>query len=162
MGAPRRRTTWARNSGTATFAAAGYHTFDLLSAYTALGGPVAGITVARTRLLVSVATNPAAGDSLGIGVLRGQNTDVGLSIAGAPNVITDTFEDWAFWSVYFGGAAAQTGVSYFEHGTGAMIEIDVRAKRKMPELQQSWNLVIQSTNGTDIVNWSSSTLLMLP
>jgi len=157
----RRRTTWARGSGGAVFAAPGYQTFNLLNDYVAAGGPSAGVTVARTHLYLSFASAPAPGDVFGVGIIRGQNTDVGLNVVGAPRPITDEFEDWAYWEVPIASlieVGSLTGAYY----PWNIFRLDLKAMRKIPELQMSFNLVLQSTTGTDIVNWSASTLLMLP
>jgi len=161
MGASsRRRTTWARGSGAQSFAAAGYSTFDLLNDYVAAGGTTAGVTVVRTHLYLSFAVAPTVGTPFGVGIVRGQNTDVGLSVVGAPRPITDEFEDWAFWEVPIASdAGTGVGPAYYPWNIRML---DLKSQRKIPELQMSYNLVLQSTSGTDIVNWSASTLLKLP
>jgi len=161
MGASnRRRTTWARGSGSFVFSAPGFQTANLLNDYVSAGGTTAGVTVARTHLFLSFAVLPSIGDALGVGLIRGQNTDVGSNIAGAPRPIDDEFEDWAYWETPIAAASGDgVGPAYYPWN---ILKLDLRSKRKIPELQMSYNLVIQSTNGADIVNWSASTLLMLP
>lgn len=167
LGSTRRRTTWAREIGSATLSTDGaYSTFDLLNTFKTAGGNTQGITIARTHLVIAIQSVPAANDALAYGVIRGQNTDVGLSIAGAPSPNGDLFEDWAFWE-YLPMAAQPDGGGYCAAPTGPndSWRVDIRAKRKLPELQMSWNFVIErvAAVSTDlVVNFSASTLLMLP
>jgi len=157
-GSARRRTTWARASGSFTPSAPGYETFDLLADYGTAGGSLAGATVVRTHLLLVDAAGGNPGDVLGVGVIRGQNTDVGLNIAGAPRPIEDEFEDWAYWNSFYRSVQNV----YWEHGTGTVFMLDLKSQRKIPELQMDYNLVLESTAGTDLIDWTASTLLKLP
>lgn len=157
----RRRTTWATHQSTEAFAAANdLHTINLLDTYLAAGGTIAGITVARTVIHLAVtAGTQTAGDRLNIGLLRGQNTDVGTNIAGAPTPSTDFFEDWA-WLEQYDNSVSGGGPLYGKWGSN-VITIDVHAKRKLPELQMTWNLAMHSSV---IVTWQlfARTLILLP
>jgi len=159
---PRRHTTWARSSGTLSVANnAAWDTVDLLQAFRTAGGQQQGVTVARIRLRLAVITAVAANDSFALGVIRGQLSDVGATIAGAPNPGADPYEDWLFHSVYFASVAP---AQYFESGANVMA-YDIKSMRKLEELDQRLNIVL----GTAAVGsfplqmgYSTSVLLMLP
>ena len=160
-GANRRRTTWARQIGTLSNAsAATWATADLLAAFKTGGGTTFGCTVARIHLRLSVITAVVASDNFTVGVIKGQDTDVGTTIAGAPQPLTHPYEDWLYWSAF----AAGTGATIFPGG-GNTYEIDIRAKRKLEELNENLNIVgVTSNAGTfpQQVDYSASVLLMLP
>ena len=157
----RRRTTWATHQSTEVFAAANdKHTIDLLDTYKTAGGTVAGITVARTLIHLAItAGTQTAGDRLNLGVIRGQDSDVGVNIAGAPDASSKFFEDWA-WLEQYDNSVSGGGPLYGKWGSN-VLSIDVRAKRKLPELQMSWNLVMHSSV---IATWQlfTRTLILLP
>jgi len=99
-------------------AAGDYSTVDLLGSFKANGGVTQGITIARTRMVISVASAAAndPGDQFAIGIIRGQQKDVGVNVTGAPEPILDLYEDWAFWDQptcdtnghYYPGAATSS------------------------------------------------------
>lgn len=159
--AARRRTTWATHQSTEAFAAANdLHTINLLDSYLTAGGSIAGITVARTLIHLAVtAGTQTAGDRLNVGLIRGQNTDVGTNIAGAPSPSANFFEDWA-WLEQYDNSVSGGGPLYGKWGSN-VITIDVHAKRKLPELQMTWNLALHSSV---IVTWQlfARTLILLP
>jgi len=140
----RRPTTWARVQQTHTFAAANtYLTFDMLGNFKADGGTQQGVTVLRTHLRMQWTTVVAAGDNYAWGLIRGQNTDVGTSIAGAPVPDLDPYEDWLMWEHLYASYFDANGV-YSPSGATNVLSYDIRAKRKLPELQMSYNLVQKS------------------
>jgi hypothetical protein len=147
--------------------AATWDTIDLLAAFKAAGGVQQGVTVARIHLRIACITAVNPNDEFGIGIMRGQNTDVGASVVGAPNPVADPYEDWLFWSVFFAStpaAGAGAGPQYFAGGANN-VTFDIRAKRKLPELQESLNLVTvqpQAVTYPVQFGYSSSVLLMLP
>jgi hypothetical protein len=163
--AVRRRTTWARSIGTLSNAAAGtYDTVDLLGQFKTAGGTTFGCTVARIHLRLSQVSVPTIGDELGIGIIKGQDTDVGVTIAGAPQPVTHPYEDWLWWSVFFACDQPGAGSHMFPGGSGCY-EVDVRAKRKLEDLDECLNLVsVNPVAGTFPAqfDYSASVLLMLP
>jgi len=159
--APRRRTTWATHQSSEAFAAANdKHTINLLDSYQTAGGTIAGITVARTLIHLAITSGTqTAGDRLNVGLIRGQDSDVGTNITGAPDASAKFFEDWA-WLEQYDNSISSGGPLYGKWGSN-VISIDVRAKRKLPELQMSWNLVLHSSV---IATWQlfARTLILLP
>jgi hypothetical protein len=161
-GTARRRTTWATHQSTEAFAAANdLHTINLLDQYLTAGGSIAGITVARTvvHLAYTTATGPASGDRLTVGLIRGQNTDVGTNVVGAPSPSANLFEDWA-WLEQYDASTSAGGPLYGKWGSN-VISLDIRSKRKLPELQMTWNLALKSSV---IASWQlfARTLIYLP
>ena len=156
-----RRTTWARFTSTISTAAAGtYTTNDLLSNFKLDGGNQQGVTVARIHLRLSVASTVTKNDAVAWGIIRGQNTDVGVNIAGAPQPIADPYEDWLMWEQPQADAGA-----FFWPGGGNVYHYDIRAKRKLMQLQESLNLVWMVQNAgvfPQTMQMSGSVLLMLP
>jgi hypothetical protein len=158
--APRRKTTWATHQSREVFAAANdLHTINLLDQYQAAGGSLAGITAGRTLLRVSVTTLPANGDVFDLGVIRGQDSDVGTNIVGAPSPSAKLYEDWA-WLVRYTASASGGGPLYFDHGANNE-QLDIRARRRLPELQMSWNLAIHVGQGMTMDIYAR-TLVLLP
>jgi len=164
-GADRRRTTWARQVGTLSNAsAATYDTVDLLSAFKTAGGTTFGCTVARIHLRFSVITVVAPSDNWTVGVIKGQDTDVGATIAGAPQPITHPYEDWLYWSAFFACDQPGAGSAFFDGGNN-VYTVDIKAKRKLEDLDENLNLVsATSLSGAfpQQVDYSASVLLMLP
>jgi hypothetical protein len=164
-GSDRRRTTWARTTGFVSNAsAATWDTVDLLANFKSGGGTTFGCTVARIHLRLATTSVVVAGDELAVGVIKGQDTDVGTSVVGSPNPITHPYEDWLFWSAYFGCSSAGAGSSLFDGGNN-VTTIDIKAKRKLEDLNENLNLVILApVSGTypNVVDYSASILLMLP
>jgi hypothetical protein len=161
-GTNRRRTTWARQVGTLSNAsAATYVTSDLLAAFKTAGGTTFGCTVARIHLRLSYETTVAAGDNFALGVIKGQDTDVGATIAGAPQPLTHPYEDWLYWSNF---VASSPGNFYFPGGANT-IDIDIKAKRRLEDLDEFLNIVAVSPVAASFpaqIVFSASTLLMLP
>ena len=157
----RRRTTWATHQSTETFATANdRHVISLLDNYATNGGTVVGLTVARTIIhLALTSTAAVAGDRLTLGLIRGQSSDVGTNIVGAPNPSSDSYEDWA-WLEQYDASFSGGGPLYGKWGSN-VISIDTTTKRKLPELHMDWNLALTSSVA---VTWQlyARTLLLLP
>jgi hypothetical protein len=160
---PRRTTTWARSVNAFSLAANGnYATLDLLAPFKTSGGIQQGVTVTRTHVSLSVTSAVGNPDTFAWGIMRGQNTDVGANIAGAPTPDLDPYEDWAFWRTET--AAVGPGAAYWE-GSGNHREFDIKAQRRLPELQMTYNLVVKRlTVAAATLNavYSVSILLKLP
>lgn len=161
-----RRTTWATVTQTVSLAAADdYFTFDLLANFKADGGVQQAVTVARTHLLDTITSGVTAGDNFALGLIRGQSTDVGTNIAGAPTPDVDPYEDWLLWQWRFATDAGDGVTTYSEHGATNVLSFDLKAMRKLEELQMSYNLVIKQLAATTfpvVHQVTGRVLLMLP
>jgi len=167
--ANRRKLVWSDATGALSFAAADNSVFDLLAPLRVAGASVLGATVMRTHIrLVNTAATITRGDQLVWGLLVGESQDVGLNIAGAPNANAEPMLDWAMhpreWAT-FGYDGTSLGAYDNGHGANKLI-YDVRSKRKVQEMNQSWHLVMtQSSLGTaGAAAWlfQARTLLALP
>jgi hypothetical protein len=159
-----RGTTWARFTfNTTNAAAATYSITDLLGNYKTDGGVVVGATVTRIHLELAVTSAVAAGDTFAWGILRGQNTDVGVSVAGAPQPIADPYEDWMFWQSPHAASSLGAGPCYW-HSQSNVYSLDLKAQRRLPELQMALLLVVgpQTTGAALTYAASGSVLLKLP
>jgi hypothetical protein len=138
-GASRRRTTWATVETTASIPAAnGFVTLDLLSNFKADGGNQQAVTVTRTHLrIIPTAGMTALGNNFHVGLIRGQMSDVGTNIAGAPTPAASPYEDWLLWDHLF--VDASTSLDQY---SGTQLHYDLRSQRRLEELQMNYNLVI--------------------
>jgi hypothetical protein len=163
----KRRTDWARQSGTTTLTTGTgtFTTSDLLATYKSDAGNTAGVTVARTHLSMSVTSDVTAGDVFYWGLYKGPVSNVGTELAGSPTPFTDPYADWAMWQEKTASLDVLTTSGYGHYwGPSNNTTFDIRSKRKVEQLQESWLLVIEAgaVANTIVVNWNTSTLLMLP
>lgn len=139
----RRRTTWATVTQTISLAAANaYNTVDLLTQYKALTGETtAGCTIMRTHLRMAVTSAVTSGNNFTYGIIMGQNDDLGASpVAGAPKPATDLMERWQLWEWIY----VDDFNSFGSQGAASLTEIiDLKSRRKMMAIQDSYNLVVQ-------------------
>jgi hypothetical protein len=149
MVASRRRTTWATFDDAVSVATGGthYQTNNMLTNYAGAGGTLAGITILRTHFRMTMTTAATAADRFYLGIVRGQNEDVGADIAGAPRPLNDFYEDWAFWSCYTSATLSGAGPGWSTNANN-VVQLDLKARRKIPELQMTWNYVIQPAVAT--------------
>jgi len=155
--AQRRKLTWASAQG--SFAglgvAASGELVDLLEDYKSAGGSTQGVTIMRTHVQLAVQGAAANGIEQGafLGLIIGEVNDTFDQITS-----TEPFLDWMLYRrcYCFGGSEGSTNA---EH----IYEIDLRAKRKMQELNQLY-LMNLSANvaGTVNVAYNVRTLLALP
>jgi hypothetical protein len=110
---------------------------DLLSNFKADGGNQQAVTVTRTHLRIIPTTNLAAGNNFHVGLIRGQMSDVGVNIAGAPTPAASPYEDWLLWDHLF----VDPGTTLDAYG-GFQLHYDLRAQRRLEELQMNYNIVI--------------------
>jgi len=160
-----RRTTWATVTQTVSLAAANdYFTFDLLANFKADGGVQQAVTVVRTHLTDSVTSAVNPGDNFVYGLIRGQNTDVGANVVGAPVPDLDPYEDWLLWRWYWASNTIAGGI-YSHTGSTNVLPVDLKAMRKLEELQMSYNLTIKQLAATTfpvVHQVTGRVLLMLP
>ena len=135
----RRRTSWVTVDQTISIPAAnGYNTIDLLASFKADGGTQQAVTIGRTHLRIApTAGFQAPGNSWYLGLIRGQNSDVGASVVGAPNPATALYADWLLWE----HVVVDTGLGINQYN-GEQLMIDSKAMRRLEELQMNYNLVI--------------------
>lgn len=149
---------------------------DLLVGGRTAGASVLGATVIRTIVNLYQTSGTAAvpvtrGDQFYWGLCVTDSNDVGLNTVGAPNAHTTTNIDWAWRELDVatvpGGPAiigATPQASYF--GMSNSKVVDVRVKRKVQEMNQTWALVVNQaslgTAGGASWIWWTRTLIALP
>jgi hypothetical protein len=142
-------------------AANGYQTFDMLQNFKADGGTQQAATVARTHVRVSPAgTDTGGASNFYFGLLRGQVADVGVNIAGAPKPSANMYDDWMIWDHLFSDFSG----AFNQYG-GFQLEYDLKAMRRLEELQMNYNGVIEVASWTAfpaVFNITGRVLLMLP
>jgi len=84
-------------------------------------------------------------------------------VVGSPNPVANPYEDWLYWGVFTASNAGGSGV-YSTSGLTNAIEVDIRAKRKLENLDEQLQLVFMNvvTGASINSSWSVSTLLLLP
>ena len=160
----RRKLVWADSQGAISplgVAPAGFLN-NCLQGYAAAGGSRAGMTVMRIHATFGVNYTPttAVGTAEGI--------DVGFVIEDDSSVATELhtnklYLDWMLLKTVY---AAQPGAITTGGGTPSLtttFELDLRAKRKCQELNQTLWLVLGARTGTVTgVNFHIRTLIALP
>jgi len=150
----RRKLVWSTFQSSPTLASAGNFAADLIADLEVAGASKLGCTVMRTHLIVQVLVGAAVQptfDWLAIKAADSNEISAPLSIPGQPDL------DWALltWLPF--------------HSTGATIDasqvftIDLKAKRKIEELGQTWGLfMFNPTTVQQTLVIHARTLLALP
>jgi len=153
--AQRRKLTWATAAGTFSGINTDGVMEDLLANYKAAGGSTQGCTVIRTHIDIAIQT---ATPNIADGVF------CGLIVANDPNTLSDYgptegFLDWALYRHLF-----VMGTTSGSSSQETRYEIDLRAKRRIQELQESWYLNLTALLGVNSTNvtYNARTLLALP
>jgi len=147
----RRKLTWAtvRSAGQ-TINTTGT-LVDLLAEYKLAGGSTQGITIMRTHIALNVTSASAGvGDGAFVGLVVGTDVDTTTQITP-----TEPFLDWMLYT------------SYYSAGGGGVINsatVDLRAKRKMQELNQVYWMDLVALLGVNAtqVAFTARTLIALP
>jgi len=156
---------WCRTNGVLSFAAASsVSSVDLLLNFRNVSGAFTiGTTVMRTHLNLEVFSSVTLADTFSYGVMRGPKTLAGAGIAGCPNPNTDLEEDWAWWDSRVATKTANFP-GYWSQGDNSTV-IDIRAKRKIDELNTTWLFIANPAVSTVVpfqVQVTASVLLALP
>jgi len=133
--------------------------FDLLSNLVAAGSSTLGATVMRTHVRIQTHRVGGLSDALFLGI----------RVAGRQDVLSDADmsrdEDWALLDLMLAGCGVNTvtmGLDPTPSGEG--FNIDLRSRRRVEELGQSWFMYLRSNLvGTDYgVSFWARTLIALP
>jgi hypothetical protein len=163
----RRKLVWAQFTATVAFTANNqYATLDLLQTYkAAVGASSAGITVMRTHLTL-VYQAPVAADSFYYG-LRVDDLSQVVSVPAAvaatnPNPRDNPYVDWMMVDHLIADNNGQFGKSISSYqGT----TLDLRAKRRMEEVQEAFLLTLVQDSVTTVAKNCqvfARTLIALP
>jgi len=160
----RRKLVWTDAQGTVNplgVAPAG-NLANLMTGYGAAGGQRAGVTIMRIRATFGCELTPTTA------VTFAEGLDVGFIVDDDASLATELhtnklYLDWMLLKTFF---AAQPGAINNTNASPGLVfsfEIDLRAKRKMQELNQTLWLVMGARTGTTLaVNYHVRTLLALP
>ena len=158
----RRKLVWAETAQAGTIGviggSPGVDNVDLLAGYRTAGGSTQGITIMRTHISFSVFLHSAAiasdGVALGLIIDDTAQTTSTLNTGAA-------YKDWMYLSNWYPASGNAGGPS----GTGWLygFHIDLKAKRKSQELQQSYFMSANAltANVTDVA-FLVRTLIALP
>jgi hypothetical protein len=154
MRSRRRSLVWATTNTNVSFGAGAARGFDLLGNLRTTGSSVLGCTVVRTHIQLGLDwVTPVKTEFWCVGVIRCRDVDVAASID--PN--TNPGDDWMLSKQYFPSASG-AALDIFQFR-----EIDLRAKRKVQELEETAALMI-SNHGAVARNVAiyARTLVALP
>jgi hypothetical protein len=143
-----------------TSAAGNVTNVDLLSPLKVAGSPVLGVTVMRTHLQLSMFSAVAAGDAYNFGLIVDQVDSLVTNVANAATLLDPVRVPEADWMWWEQAVAAPT---YSDHGSN-IIRRDVKSKRKVEELQQTYMLSVRigTTGATPTLQVVARTLIALP
>ncbi len=155
-GGRRRKLVWATTNTSFSLAAGANTTIDLLAGFEIAGASKLGVTVMRTHLRLNW-TYGAAADNVVVGLSVVRDSDIGTTRVN-PN--SDPELDWMLWEAIYADSM----------GAGATINtivnlvFDVRSRRKVEELGQTYGLSLTNANAATAGNprVSARVLLALP
>jgi len=136
----RRKLVWDTEQGTFGSLAVGGHAGIDMGASLATNASILGSTVVRTLVTIALPGYASGSDSYTYGVLKGRTGDAGSASTQAPDPFTNPELDWAWIGKAFATFSGAT------QDTQRVIQFDVRAKRKLQELNEIWLLMV--TNNT--------------
>jgi len=172
---PRRRLIWTEYDAVITFTAnSQWFSLDTLQTYKAqVGNTLAKATVMRTHAaLVHTAGAGNAGDRMWTGFRVADVDDTSGTVFTSANVANprdNPYVDWAFMSRHSTdvlGVYSPSGIGGMAPGTpSAAVNYDLRSKRKLENLSDTWAFVVTQDNVTTVATtWHVfvRTLLALP
>lgn len=164
----RRRTVWVRARNSTTFTSgAPFNAFaaDLLAGFSArYGADPVGCTLLRTRGIIAVSSSSAAGILATVACRVGQDRDATLTDTEQNPQTNGEYLDWYLYEPFVATSGAGNSIPW--NGTDAVGRlIDVKAKRKVQELDQT--LIINAGSASATVttvnlHYDLSLLLALP
>ena len=155
-GSARRELVWATTDQTVNIPAGQISDLNLLAALSVAGSSLLGVTVIRTHVHIAIQTGLAAGVGWRFGLIIGRNTDVGVNVAGQQDPSNPEL-DWMYLDRVYGTFSGATADAQ------RLFEVDLRAKRRMQELNQAYLLCQTNTTAAavNVAVWAR-TLLALP
>ncbi len=159
--ANRRKLVWATKNVSLTQTAAGNVTnTDLLTDLKVAGASILGATIMRTHLVLSVSTTVAAGNDFYFALIVGESSDLvsnAASTALTLDPLTSPELDWMWWE-------HPVAAPVFDQGGTNIITRDIKSKRKIQELNQTYILSLKGgvAAGNVTTQVVTRTLLALP
>ncbi len=153
----RRKLVWATSNVTvAALNAGGVADLDLGAPLEVAGSSLLGVTIMRTRLHYHVRDFAAVADQIETGMIIGRSSDIGVNVAGQVSAATPE-NDWMLLTVLDPVTSAAAV------DAGARFDFDLRAKRKMQELNQKLVLsLFNNSAGAHTIDVFARVLVALP
>jgi len=149
----RRKLVWSTTDQSVTLIAGANTSLNLLAALSVAGSSLLGVTIMRTHLTLAIDTAVTAADRLRVGFVVDRVSEVGAASA---ITAADPELDWMLWR-------HETAAPTFGSGGSNVLEYDLRAKRRMQELNQAYLLCItNSAGGSKTITVAGRTLVALP
>ena len=154
----RRKLVWSTIDQSVTMAAGVGSNVNLLASLSVAGASLLGITVMRTHLdLWRTGQVSALGDGLRLGLIIDRVAAVGAGPPAGAVTAADPEADWMLWRHEF--AAPTFGPS----GGSNYLTYDVKAKRRMQELDQAYLLCLfNAAGGSQTWSIAGRILVALP
>lgn len=149
---PRRRLVWARIGGGYQFttgAPFNAAAVDLLTSFQArYGADPVGCTLMRIRGLITATHGSAAGVELVAAARVGNDYEASLTTTEQNPLTNGLTNDWFMYEPFVAGTGAGSGSLYWAGSDVAARLIDVKARRKLEELDQTLIMNIGSSTAT--------------
>jgi len=162
---PRRKLVWADSQGDTTVAVGNFLSVDALGEFSGMpGASTVGATVVRIHSRLWVTSSVTNGDGISWSFIVDQVDEVedgpGIPTSTA-HVLSPTFSPNADWMIYTKWNAHP---AYSFQGAVNNLELDIRSKRKIPELGDTLLMVVENIDATDTITiaYHTRSLLMLP
>jgi hypothetical protein len=161
MGRSRRQLVWATVDQSLSLAAAtNCSNVDLLTALKVTGSSILGCTIMRTRLDLSITSTVALADNFYWGLAILPNAQLVSNVASSATVVNPAQNpeiDWMMW------AHAVAAPTYGTTANDNQIVIDIRAKRRLQELQETYCFSLRGSAGAAFTaQLSGRVLVALP
>jgi hypothetical protein len=161
--ASRRRTQWAEfdQSGITTGAIGHGINTDILANFRATGGDTAGTTILRTHLKLFVTSAVAAGDGFKAGLIVTSLGNVGGYTTGGGVFFDPVDSPYLPWMLVMREGAHP---GYGTTSPNANLEYDIKAKRRVPQLDSTLILSVVNTGAVAALTYSvyARVLLAMP
>ena len=147
-------TTWADSLQGASLATGHNSNGDLLAGLEVAGSTTVGLTVLRTHLMLQVNGFSAQSDYMLVGLAIVPIEDIGTVVDWASRPYMDWMLRYAVYPTYSGGTL----------DTGRIVEFDIRAKRRLREMQQTYAICTKAVTASATISYNSlcRTLVRLP
>ena len=153
----RRELVWATTDQSVALVTGNLGTnLNLLAQLAVAGSSLTGVTIMRTHLDIYCTTAVAGGDDLRVGLIVGRLSEVGAGPPTGALSAADGELDWMLWRHEF---AAPT----YNPGGSNVLSYDIKAKRRMQELNQAYILsLLTAVAASHTYKISARVLLALP
>ena len=154
----RRKLVWATTDQSVTMAAGAGSNVNLLASLSVAGASLLGITIMRTHLdMWRTGQASVIADSLRLGLIVDRVAAVGAGPPAGAVTAADPEADWILWRHEF--AAPTFGPT----GGSNYLVYDIRAKRRMQELDQAYVLCLNNfAGGSQTWSIAARVLVALP